>query len=180
MLSNHMKVTGMRNILAIIACQFFAAQAFGADFQIKDMALGLKLKDYKDHYLCSPSSDGLVSCHDMAPSLTVGGEKIKSFLVKFDREETASMILLKFSSDSFEGIRDAIVTKYPKIKCTKSAIKTRMGVELETENCAGSTKLESIVVNKHSGTITEGSILMVTVAAIDESAKQRKQKASDI
>lgn len=170
----------MKTLLTAIACQVFATSAFCADFQIKEFGLGMNLKDYKDHYLCSPSSDGLVSCHDMAPSLTVGGEKIKSFLVKFDREEVASMILLKFSSDSFEGIRDAIVTKYPKVKCAKSLVKTRMGVELETEKCTGSTKLESIIVTKHSGTITEGSIMMATIATIDESAKQRKQKASDI
>lgn len=151
-----------------------------ADYSIKGMEIGASVESYKDSYDCSPGKDGLLRCYQSPAKITVGGEKLKTVLIKFGPDQKAEAITFNFDPDSFPGIRDAVTQKYPKIKCVKGEIKTLMGVALPSESCIGMTATESIEFSKYGSSIDSGSAMIIKNSVVDQSIRQRQEKRSDI
>lgn len=167
-------------LIPVVILSAFSFPSLAADYSIKGMEIGASVEAFKDSFDCSSGPEGRLSCYQNPATFTVGGEKLKSVLIKFGADEKVEAIVFGFDPDSFLGIRDAVTQKYPKIKCRKVAVTTLMGVTLPGESCIGSTANESIELSKYGRSIDSGSVVIIKNDMIDQSKKTRKEKRSDI
>lgn len=169
-----------KHSIAVAMLSAMSLSSHAGDYSIKGMEIGADIEAFADTYHCFPDNDGLIRCHQSPAKFTVGGQKLKSVLLKFGRDEKVELITFSFEPDAFAGIRDAVTQKYPKIKCTKGAVKTLMGVDLPSESCIGMTTAESIQLDKYGSSIDYGSLLIIKNSVVDQSIRQRQENRSDI
>lgn len=64
----------------------------------------------------------------------------------FDKEGTLQHFLFFFPSSSWEHVRDAVLDKYPKLRCETSPVQNRFGASFAQEECSfGNLKMSRFV-----------------------------------
>ena len=87
-----------------------------------------------------------------APIFTIGGVNIivddVTPFFHFDGNGNADTMLITLTNNSFDQIKDAVLTKYPSTKCVDSVVSNAMNAQFQQTICTYKTDTEILSVNR--------------------------------
>lgn len=162
----------------ILAFMFISSSAFGFDF--KGIELG-KVSSYE-----KVSNTLSIQCHDEDSGKvwcigdnTIVGYKAK-VVITLNVEKVVENISIKFNPENFENIANSLTKKFGKPNIKNSIISNAMGATFNQVDMSWKDNISYMRLQKYSGSITEGSLWMVTNERMKELSSEIKKNESDI
>jgi hypothetical protein len=111
-----------------------------------------------------------------AGSFTIGGVfPMYAVTPEFDEHEKLTRFTMFFRSSDYADVREAVKTKYPKIRCIRSTVSNKFGATFPQEHCSFGNLLLSRLVSD-----IDTSVLSLNAPESERAKKEREQKKKDI
>lgn len=156
-----------------------SATAIAGDFEIKNYEVGMPHDRHPMARPCRVDTNGNGTCFDTFSDFTIGGQKISSVMIEH-RDWKAVSIFFSFPIDSFDGISKTVANRYKSLKCKNGFVYNAIGARFKQTICTTSTKSETIIIHRISGSIEEGSMLISSNEKLDRDRNERDMKNDDI
>jgi len=111
---------------------------------------------------------------------TVGGRVITSRHFVYDHDDKLVSLTFEFAAADFDAIKQAIIAKYPKLRCSEKNVENRMGAVFLNDRCLYETKSDSMVVARYADSLDFGMLRMVSNRLIDALHKSEREERKDI
>lgn len=113
---------------------------------------------------------------ETAGYFTIGGVSPKySVSPEFDEQEKLTRFTFFFRSEDYAEVREAVKSKYPKLKCIQTSVGNRMGATFAQEHCMLGTLLLSRFVSD-----IETGVLSLSAPESQKAKSEREKKKKDI
>ena len=88
---------------------------------------------------------------------------------------------MSFRSDDFDKVNEALLERYPDLKCEQSALRNRKGAKFDQIECAYKAANGDIVeLTKRTNTMDESFLIFATAGALQELHKKQTSGKNDL
>jgi hypothetical protein len=147
-------------ITAVLMCGVFGPAVAGEHLDIKGFHVGMQRWELKAHEKDFCYAEGCVLSRKTP--FTVGGVKGRLLAATYDSSATADSIDFTFDSFGFDGLRKAMVEKYPNTACVDSEVITRLGLHVPQVTCKFETADDGIYLVRVAGNINRSLLLVMS------------------
>ncbi|MGE3346076.1 MAG: hypothetical protein AB7I35_01435 [Ramlibacter sp.] len=112
---------------------------------------------------------------------TIAGVEAQKVYLAGGPDNKVGRIHFGFRSDDFVQVRDALIAKYPSIKCSDSVVQNRMGASFDQTFCMGEVDGVELIIQRREGDVTVGGLSATSASYLaveqkDEDARAAKAK----
>ncbi|KAF0216679.1 MAG: hypothetical protein FD174_3616 [Geobacteraceae bacterium] len=88
-------------------------------------------------------------------------------------------LMFFFSSNSFNDVRQAVISKYPELKCTNSTVTSPTGAKYKQVNCKLEDQLGTLRLDRFVRDIDTSALILISHRLFQELENKRKEKQKD-
>jgi hypothetical protein len=159
----------MKKLVSGLLFAFASFSAFAEPIIIKGIYLGMSKAEF-DEFIPDITYR----------SWTVGGVKSKhvgsAATPKFEDGKLVSF-LFWFDSSEYESVRNAVASKYPKLRCKNSTAQNHYGASFKNERCTLGTEFS---IERYSSDIETSSLSMISNEELKKLEAELRSKLNDI
>ena len=97
------------------------------------------------------------------------------------RGGTVQHVFVSFKSDDFDKVKEALLERYPDLKCGQSELRNRKGVKFDQIECAYKAANGDIVeLTKRATTMDESFVIFATAGALQDLHKKQTSVKKDL
>lgn len=130
----------------------------------------------KGLYMGMPQADFNREFPSGVDEMTVAGVRPKGRTGVMFRDRKLSFFTFPFDPSQYAQVKEAVVSKYPDLRCSTSVVQTRMGVKHDQEECV----LRELTLSRYSDSVTTGTLTMVSKELEQQIEGEKKKGKSDI
>lgn len=173
-------------LMTIVAASqvFLIAATSAADLEFKGTKIGQAFTE-TDRFSCEnrKTSMGDAVCHlPYGHADSIAGQHAD--VVVYLLQAKVSAIYLKFSSDGYDAVKDALSAKYGAGKSKKTILQNGLGAVFENETTLWTRPDGILGAERYTGSVSSGSVIMQSIESLDTSRarrqEQEKQNANDL
>jgi hypothetical protein len=141
---------------------------FGQQIEIKGLRLGMTETEIEKKF----------------GALPLNNFKIANVTGKFPvmlafHEGKLDELMFFFSSNSFNDVRQAVIAKYPEIKCIDSPVTSPTGAKYTQVNCKLGDQLGTLRLDRFVRDIDTSALILTSHRLFQELENKRKEKQTD-
>jgi hypothetical protein len=158
-----MKKLALNTLLALFAI-IYSTTVFGQEIEINGLRLGMAKTEIEKKFGVLPINDFKIA--------NVSGK----FPVRLAfHEDKLDELMFFFSSNSFNDVRQAVVPKYPELRCTDSTVTSPKGVKYTQVNCKLEDRLGTLKLDKFVRDIDTSALILISHRLFHELENKRKE-----
>jgi hypothetical protein len=159
-----MKKLAFITILALFAI-IHSTTVFGQNIEINGLRLGMTKTEIEKKFGVLPLNNFKIA--------NVSGV----FPVRLAfHEGKLDELMFFFSSNSFNDVRQAVIPKYPELRCTDSIVTSPKGAKYKQVNCKMEDQLGTLKLDRFVMDIDTSALILISHRLFQELETERKEK----
>ena len=155
--------------LLTLSALIYSTTAFGQGIEIKGLSLGMTKTEIEKKFGTLPLNNFTIA--DVPGKFPV---KLEFYEGKLDE------LMFFFSAKSFKDVRQAVVSKYPELKCTDNTVSDNMGASYKQVNCKLEDMLGMLKLDRYVRDTDTSALILMSHRLSQELEKKRKEKQKNI